>query len=104
MGQIRLNFSSELNMYFIVLTVCLSMTAFFIGCSCFTYSSKTRDPEMGKEHRENVSFYDVLTTSEREGVDIKTDNARIRIGKSKTTPDPNSIKAITEGVVEGVAK
>jgi len=104
MKRIKLNISHALIIRAITLTVCFSIMFFSVGCSSFVYSYKHQDKEGKKEIKEKIAFHDVLVSSHREGVDIKTDRARIVIGKSSSTPDSNSIKAITEGIVEGVVK
>ncbi|MBW8017990.1 MAG: hypothetical protein FVQ82_17610 [Planctomycetes bacterium] len=104
MKRIKLNISRELIISAITLTVCFLIMIFSISCSSFVYSSKQRDTENKQETKEKISFHDVLTTSHRKGIDIKTDRVHIVIGESRSTPDPNSIKAIAEGIVEGVVK
>ena len=94
--------------------VILSITAMIIvsimssGCSARRYSHKKFDAK-GKlvEHIELKSDQWILK-SKIENIHAKiTDpcSAVVRelsVGKLKQDPDPNSIKAITEGVVEGL--
>lgn len=82
--------------------ICSLIMCLSTGCSSFVYSYEQQDQKNKQKSKENISFQDVLVKSHRQGVDIKTKNANIVIKESKSTPDPNSIKAITEGVVEGV--
>ena len=104
MKRIKLNISRELIISAITLTVCFLIMIFSISCSSFVYSYKQRDTENKQDTKENISFQDVLVTSHRGGVDIKTDRAHIVIEESRSTPDSNSIKAIIEGIIEGVVK